>query len=144
MRLSVFLARRTMNVFLSRQFARFFLVGTVAAALHWLYRFVINMFVSYEVALIGAYLISLFSGFLLTKYFVFPLSTKSISHQATFFALFNVSMLPVVLGISFVLSEFVFAHLMSPAPARGLAHALGVVAPAVINFVLQKFVAFEA
>jgi len=132
------------DVFLSRQFVLFIVVGVAAASLHWLYRYVANQFVGYESALIIAYAISLVTGFTLTKHFVFPLSEKPVAQQATLFVAFHLSMFPVVYGIAFILSEFVLNQFMEQEMARGSAHALAVVAPAMVNFLLQKYIAFAA
>lgn len=132
------------DVFLTRQFLTFVVVGIAAAALHWLFRYFINMFVSYQAALVIAYALSLGTGFILTRRFVFPLSRKSLAHQASFFFGFHLSMFPVVIGVSYLLSEYVLAGHFGPGVARGIAHAGAVMLPAGVNFLLQKYVAFAA
>ncbi|MCG6858325.1 MAG: hypothetical protein LJE67_09680 [Salaquimonas sp.] len=53
-------------------------------------------------------------------------------------------MLPIVLGVSYGLSEFVLISFLPVAAARGCAHAFAVVTPALLNFVLQKYIAFQS
>lgn len=117
------------GIFLSRQFAIFVIVGIVATMAHWAYRYLADQFMPYAEALVLAYLLSLASGFLLTRYFVFPLSAKPIAHQVSYFVIFQLAMFPVVFGISYGLSEFVLNCFMTIAASRGLAHALAVATP---------------
>jgi len=129
--------------FLSYQFVVFLGVGVLGALLHWTFRYFLNEFIDYSLALIAAYGLSLFSGFLLSKYLVFPASKKSTLHQAIYFFTFNILMFPVVYGISYTLSEYIFYDVFSLNIARGLSHAIAVGIPAIINFLFQKFIVFD-
>ncbi len=132
------------GIFLSKQFALFLIVGVIAATAHWLYRYGLNFFMSYTAALVLAYALSLGTAFLMMRRYVFPASRKPVRHQASYFLIVQTAMFPLVFGVAYGLSELVLVHYLDIDLARNLAHAIAVPLPALLSFVLQKFIAFDA
>lgn len=133
----------TKQTFFSRQFVAFLAAGLLGALLHWTYRYFLNQFISYSHALVIAYGLSLFTGFLLSKYLVFSCGKKTGFHQATYFFIFNILMFPVVFGISYVLSELILNNAFSFNVARGLGHAIALGIHTIPSFLFQKYIIFD-
>lgn len=131
-----------LNHFISRQFALFLLVGGGAAVLHWLARVFIDLFASYFVALVLAYGVGIAAGYTLNAMFVFSSNKEQRAREVFLFSAFNIAMLPVVLGVSWTLSELLFPAIGMTWHAREIAHAIGIITPVFANFLFHKFVTF--
>jgi len=138
----VFRGTHVMGHFMTRQFALFLLIGGGAAGLHWLARVVIDVFTGYLVALVLAYAVGISAGYILNALFVFSSNRERRAREILLFTSFNLSMLPVVLGVSWTLSELVFPTIPLTWHAREIAHAIGVITPVFANFLFHKFVTF--
>ena len=132
-----------MSLFVSWQFIRFVLVGGVAAVLHWLARYLLNPLTGYVAALVLAYMIGIAVGYILNALFVFSDAKTRRRKQIAYFVAFNLLMAPVVIGVAYILSEYVFARFTWMAHPREIAHAIGVASPIFINFLLHKFFTFK-
>jgi putative flippase GtrA len=126
--------------FLTRQFARFLVVGGVAAALHWLARFCLSFWLPFSWAVAIAYAVGMAVAFALNSIFVFPQSPKSKATQARNFAVVNLAFFPVVwlvaIGLDLTFRSWGFVH------TEGVAHALAIPIPVFATFLLYKFFAF--
>lgn len=131
------------GVFFTRQFVQFGLVGFIAALLHWSSRIAFNIVVSYELALVLAYGVGIFSALVLNKIYVFPLSKKPLRWEIFFFVLINLIAFPFVWSIAYVLSEIVFPRIGLLFYPRAIAHGLAIVFPLFINFLAHKFITFQ-
>ncbi|MEI7445494.1 MAG: GtrA family protein [Burkholderiales bacterium] len=127
---------------LTAQFAVFLLVGGTAAAANWLARLVLSTWLAFGWAVVAAYAIGMLSAFLLNRRFVFPRSTRPVALQARDFVLINVVSFPVVWLAAIGLDAGLRA-LGMPRFTQELAHAVAVALPAVVSFLLYKFVAFR-
>jgi putative flippase GtrA len=135
--------RPILSLYASAQFGRFLLVGGVALALHWLSRFIFNWFVSYGWAIVLAYAVGMFVGFILNKVYVFPYSERPLYFEASVFVLVNVVAFPLVWAVAYVLGEWVLQRWMSREIALASAHAFAITLPVFANFALHKFITFR-
>jgi putative flippase GtrA len=135
--------RLLLSLYVSVQFGRFLLVGGVALALHWLSRFIFNWFVGYGWAIVLAYGVGMFVGFILNKVYVFPYSERPLHFEASFFLLVNIVAFPVVWAVAYILGEWVFPKWMPKELALALGHAFAIVLPVFANFALHKFITFR-
>jgi putative flippase GtrA len=131
------------RLFVSWQFLKFLLVGATAAAVHWLARFLLTEPVGYEWALVLAYGVGIAAGYGLNAAFVFSQAVTTRRQQVVYFVVFNLMMAPVVIGVAYLLSEYVFPSAGWTYNSRGIAHGIGVASPIFINFLLHKFFTFK-
>ena len=130
-------------VFFTRQFLRFSVVGAVAALLHWSSRIAFNYVVSYELALVLAYVVGTSSALVLNKIYVFPLSGRSLHWEVSFFVLVNLIAFPFVWSISYTLSEILFPRIGFVFYPRATAHGLAICFPLFANFLAHKYITFR-
>jgi putative flippase GtrA len=135
--------RRIVSLYLSMQFARFLVVGGVALSLHWLSRFIFNVFVSYAWAIPLAYLVGVLVAFALNKLYVFPYSSHSLKSEMFFFFVVSITAFPVVWAAAYVLGEWIFATWMGRQAALALGHGTAILLPVFVNFLLHKFITFR-
>lgn len=131
------------SLFFSTQFLKFLLVGGLAAFLHWYARYLLTPLMGYVWALCLAYAIGISVGYVLNAVFVFSKAQNARSKQIGYFVLFNLLMAPVVIVLSYLLSEVVFASVGMSYHPREIAHGIGVASPVFINFLLHKFLTFK-
>jgi len=135
--------QRVRSLYLSRQFGRFLLAGGLAAIVNWLSRFLFNLFMSYAAAIVAAYALGMAVAFVLNKRYVFPYSQRPVTAEMSFFILFNLAAFPVVWVIAYMLGERLLPGLLPRQLALALGHGCGVAVPALVNFVLHKFITFR-
>jgi len=97
---------------------------------------------SFSLAVISAYAFGLFIAFILNIYFVFHQSRKTRRKQARDFIYVNIAFIPVVWGTSIYL-ERLFRTLRVTDYPQEAAHAIAVILPAFITFLIYKFFAFK-
>ncbi len=127
--------------FLSRQFFYFLIVGSIAALLHWVARIILNIWFSFGTSVFLAYHFGVLSAYILNANFVFPNSTKNITHQVKYFFAINIFFLPVVW-----MSSILFEHWLSVIGeikfSREIAHGCAIFLPVAGTFIFYKFIAF--
>jgi putative flippase GtrA len=126
------------------QFVTFVVVSGLAAMVNILARAGFSLFFSFGVAVALAYPVAMTVAFLLNRKYVFPNSTKSLSHNITFFVLVNAAAFPLVWIVSWVLGDLLLPSVMGPAPSEAIGHTVGVMSPAFSNFALHKFLTFRS
>lgn len=127
---------------LTAQFLRFLVVGGAAAVANWVARLVLSRWLSFGWAVVAAYAIGMLAAFLLNRHYVFPRSTRPVALQARDFVVINAVSFPVVWIASISLDVGLRALGMTRF-TQELAHAVAVALPAVVSFLLYKFVAFR-
>ena len=128
--------------FMTRQFARFLFVGGTAAFANWLSCLALGVWFSFSLSVVLAYFIGMTTAFFLNRVFVFSKSDRSIAKQARDFILINFLFMPVVLFSSIVM-EKLLRIVGVDVYSQAIAHAFAVAIPAVLSFLLYKFVAFK-
>jgi putative flippase GtrA len=135
--------RKLAALYVSPQFGRFLVAGGVALVLHWLSRFVFNLYVGYGWAIVMAYLVGILVAFVLNKIFVFPFSERSVGFELGLFFAVNIAAFPLVWAVAYVLGEWVLRSWLPRDPAFALAHGTAITLPVLVNFVIHKFITFR-
>ncbi|MEM6499283.1 MAG: GtrA family protein [Pseudomonadota bacterium] len=128
---------------MTRQFVGFLVAGGCAAAVNLLSRYVLNIVTSFEVAVVGAYLLGMLTAYVLTKRFVFESSGRAVKDEIARFTLVNLFALVLVWVISVGLARIVFPGIGFTWYSDDIAHLIGVVAPAVTSYVGHKHFSFS-
>jgi putative flippase GtrA len=134
------LARRTLD----RPQGRFLIAGGIAALANWLARFPIELAVPYFAALLLATIIGMSCGFLLYRSWVFPGSTRSFADQIRDFILVNLTGQATMLGVATIARQLLFVVQIGPLVAGAAAHALGIGAGAIVNYLGHRHLTFTA
>lgn len=125
------------------QVVRFLLLGGLAAAINWVARFPLSLFLPFSAAVLVAYFIGMTSGFLLYRSYVFPGSDRPILQQTTMFLGVNL----VGAGVVMVAANALlwgFSHTLWPEAVReALAHGLAIGIGSVGNYFGHKLLTFR-
>jgi putative flippase GtrA len=136
--------KKFLLLYFSAQFLRFLFAGGIGAGINLGFRLFFRNYLDlgYVTSYLYAYLIGFFAVFFLYKRFVFPFSDLPIQTQINRFFIINLSFAPIsaILFISFtqLLNLVGFKLLSEP-----IAHAISIGTPAIITFLLYKFLAFK-
>ena len=128
---------------MNSQFIRFLLTGGTAAGVNLASRYFINLFISFEMAVVVAYLIGMTTAYLLARQFVFETSGRSFSSEFYRFAFVNLFALIFVWGISVGLVRIVFPAMSFSWHADDIAHLIGVLAPAITSYFGHRLYTFS-
>jgi putative flippase GtrA len=125
------------------QFARFVLVGGIAAAVNILSRIIFNLVMSYEVAIVVAYICGMTMAYMLNKLFVFSPSGRSIHDEYLRFTIVNLLAVAQVWIVSVGFAFFVFPAIGFTWHAETIAHVLGVTFPTLTSYYGHKHFSFH-
>lgn len=134
---------RIRRIYVSRQFAKFVVVGGVALGANWIARIVFNQWVGYNAAIVLAYGVGIATAYLLNREFVFPGSKQARHSEVMYFVAVNVGAFPFVWLIAYFLGDALLPRFMDVGLARALGHGLAITTPVFVNFALHKFVTFR-
>jgi putative flippase GtrA len=126
---------------LSRRFTLFVLVGGLAATINIAARWLVNLFTSFEVAIVVAFFVALAVAFLLNRRLVFG-SEGSPVDQFRRFLLVNLLALAQVWLISMLIARMIFPAVGFSWNADTIAHAVGVVSPLATSYLAHKHFTF--
>lgn len=124
-----------MKLPLSPQFARFLLVGGIAAAVNVISRIVYGAWVDYSSSIILAYLTGMVAAFFMARRFVFPPGRNSVHRSAAIFALVNAVALLQTWVVSIMLAEHLLPSLGMRRHTETMAHVIGVGVPAFTSYI---------
>lgn len=124
------------------QFLKFLVTGGFAAFVNLLSRYALNHVMSFEAAVVLAYLLGMATAYLLARRFVFDASGRSVASEVRRFVLVNLVALGFVWVISVGLARVVFPAIGMTWHADDIAHLIGVLAPAVTSYVGHRFYTF--
>ena len=124
------------------QFLKFLVTGGIAALVNLLSRYALNFVMSFEAAVVVAYLLGMTTAYLLARRFVFDASGRSVASEVRRFVLVNIVALGFVWVISVGLARVVFPAIGMTWHANDIAHLIGVLAPAVTSFIGHLFYTF--
>lgn len=124
------------------QFLTFVIVGGIAALVNILSRVALSLAMSYEIAILLAYLVGMTTAFLLTKFFVFEKSGRAVSSEYLRFALVNLVALVQVWCVSMLLAGLIFPYFGFTWNAETIAHIIGVASPVVVSYYAHKKFSF--
>jgi len=129
---------------ISKQFFRFLATGGVAAAVNLASRYVLNFFMSFEVAVAVAFLVGVSTGYALAKIFVFQRSGQTVATEFKRFATVNLAALGLVWPISVGLAIYLFPVVRFTWHAADVAHFIGVMSPAIISYFGHRHYTFKS
>lgn len=124
------------------QFLKFLVTGGIAALVNLLSRYALNHVMSFEAAVVAAYLLGMATAYLLARHFVFDASGRSVASEVRRFVLVNLVALGFVWVISVGLARVVFPAIGMTWHADDIAHLIGVLAPAVTSYIGHRFYTF--
>jgi putative flippase GtrA len=124
------------------QFPRFVLAGGLAALANMGSRILFNRLVSYEPAIVLAYLVGMLTAFVLNRRFVFPGASRPIHGQALWFTLVNLVALAQTVAISLLLSRWILPKVGWTFEPQTLAHVAGVVVPVFTSYFGHRYLTF--
>lgn len=121
---------------------RFLLAGGVAATLNWVVRFPLSAMMPFLPAVTVATIIGMIIGFVTYRLLVFPGSSRPVIQQIRDFVLVNSSSFLLVVIVA-GLSRSVLLLISTPGAAEPGAHAVGIAAGAILNYLGHSIVTFR-
>lgn len=125
------------------QFVRFLIAGGIAAGANYGSRFLFSRWVSYEVAIVLAYLVGMVVAFALMRGHVFGAAGKTLWPQVVKFVGVNILALLQTLLISVVLARWVLISFGVVDHAEAIAHLIGVLVPVATSYFGHRFLTFR-
>jgi len=129
--------------FLTPQFAKFLLVGGVAAGVNFGARILLSIDMSYGWAVFVAYLFGMTTAYFLSKIWVFDETGRSIASEAYYFTFVNIIAVIQVWFISVFLAEYLFPRIGVNNHSEEIAHFIGLSVPIFTSFLGHKYMSFK-
>lgn len=129
---------------LRNRFARFLAVGGFAAGVNVVARYGLQPLMSYNAAIVLAFVAGMLTAYVLAKYFVFEPSGMHAVNELGRFALVNLAAFFQVWGVSVGLAEWFFPLVGVEAYRYDIAHMIGVAVPALTSYLGHKYFSFAA
>jgi putative flippase GtrA len=129
---------------MSGQFLRFLSTGGLAAVVNLLSRRELNKLMSFEIAVVLAYLLGMITAYVLARRFVFQASGRPVVSELKRFAIVNVFSLVLVWSISVGLANHLFPVIGLIWHPDDIAHFIGVAAPAVVSYFGHRAYTFSS
>jgi putative flippase GtrA len=124
------------------QFVRFLVVGGIAAAVNVLSRVAFNLTMSYEGAIVVAYLCGMTTAYILNKLFVFSPSGRAVHDEYLRFTLVNLVALAQVWIVSVGLAFFILPMVGFTWHAETVSHIVGVMIPTIASYLGHRYFSF--
>lgn len=121
-----------------QQFFLFLFCGGLAAVLNWGSRFIFSIWLPFEMAIVAAFLVGLFSGFLLMRWFVFNGRGQSLAPQVGKYLIVNMLALFQTLLISTLFARLLLPEIGMVKNIEALAHLVGVLTPVLTSYIGHK------
>jgi putative flippase GtrA len=128
---------------LKSEFARFVLVGGVAAAANIGSRVLFNMWVGFVPAVAMAFFVGLTTAFVLNREWVFLRSGKRWTHEAAWFIAINLLGLVQTIVVAWIFVRHLLPALGQTRWTAETAHTIGVIAPIVTSYFGHKYFTFR-
>jgi putative flippase GtrA len=133
-----------MNVPLpSTQFLRFLVASGFAAIVNVGSRIVLSHWIPYVPAIVLAFCLGLITAFTLNKIFVFSASRHRLHHQFLWFLAINLAAVAQTVAVSLVIARWLLPALHIDFHNDTIAHAIGVMVPAVTSYIGHKRLSFR-
>ena len=127
---------------MTSRFARFVIVGALAAAVNIISRVLFSYVVRFEIAVVLAFPIALTFAFLMSRLFVFEPSGRSVMSQYGRFFLVNLVALGQVWLVSVGLTYWVFPAIGWTFHAELFAHTIAVCSPILTSYYAHRVFTF--
>src|ERR1700757_277224 len=95
---------------LTGRFARFMLVGGLAAIVNFLSRILFSHGLSYPAAITLAFLMGITTAFIMNRRYVFRDATNPLHHQILWFTTINLAALLQTLAVSLLLADYLLPY----------------------------------
>ncbi len=119
----------------AKEFSSFLVVGGLAAVVNWFSRIAISaQGVSFEVAVVVAYLLGMVTAYLLSRLFVFEKSGRSLASEIWRFTLVNLVALVIVWVVSVAFESWILPAIGWTWRPAEVAHGIGVLSPAFTSY----------
>lgn len=128
---------------LNQQFGRFLVAGGTAAAANYGSRFIFSLWLSYEWAIVLAFLVGLAIGFLLMRAYVFNAQNGALWPQVAKFLVVNLFALLQTLLVSVVVARWLLPVKEVAPHAEALGHLAGVLVPTVTSYFGHRLATFK-
>lgn len=125
------------------QFAKFLLAGGIAAGANFGSRFLYSFALSYEAAIVAAYITGMIVAFVLMRGHVFDARRGSIGPQAGKFVGVNLLAVAQTLAISLFLARWLLPAIGVVQQVEAIAHLVGVLVPVVTSYFGHKMLTFK-
>jgi len=127
----------------TKRFVLFLFNGGISLSVNLVSRFFLNMVMSFQAAVILAYLAGMAVAFTLFRLFVFEPSARSAHSQFTRFALVNLVAIVQVWAISVLLADYVFPRTGMSWHPHDVAHFIGALVPVFSSYLGHKHFSFS-
>ena len=125
-----------------KEFIRFIVTSGFAALVNILARVGFSYVVSYEWAILLAYLVGMITAYILSRKYVFEASGQSVRRELLGFIMINVIAVVQVWIVSIVLFKWVLPPLCWTYYPELTAHTCGVVSPVFTSYFGHKYISF--
>jgi putative flippase GtrA len=129
---------------LTYRFTKFLAVGGVAALANFGSRIAFSHWVAYVPAICFAYVLGMATAFVLNRLFVFKITANSLKSQVWWFTIVNLAAALQTLLISVGLADYAFPALGLISHRQTIAHAVGVLTPAITSYLGHKHLSFRS
>lgn len=127
----------------SSQFMRFLLASGFAAIVNVGSRIVLSQWLPYVPAIVLAFCLGLMTAFCLNKFFVFNASRNRLHHQFMWFVTINLAAVVQTVAVSLVTAHWLLPALHIDFHNETVAHAIGVMVPAITSYIGHKRLSFR-
>lgn len=124
-------------------FIRFIVTGGIAAGVNIGSRVLLSLYMSFEIAVVVAYLFGMTTAYILARLFVFESSGQAVHHEYMRFALVNMVALAQVWLISVGLANWLFPLIGFTWHPDLVAHMIGVTSPVFTSYYGHKLFTFK-
>ena len=131
-----------MKTLVRSEFARFLLVGGIAAAVNFISRIIFSEWMSFRVSIIMAYLVGMLTAYILSRAIVFEPSGKHPGNELLYFSLVNLFAVIQVWLISVGLAEYAFPYFDFTFYPEEIAHLSGLGVPVITSYLGHKYYSF--
>ena len=129
--------------FLTPQFAKFLLVGGMAAGVNFGARILLSLYFSYGWAVFIAYIFGMTTAYFLSKIWVFEVSGRSGVSEAYYFSIVNIIAVVQVWIISVGLAQYIFPRIGVDFYSEEIAHLIGLSVPIFTSYLGHKYISFK-
>ena len=127
-----------------RAFLLFVLIGGFASAVNLVARLAIDLWTSYEIAILLAFPIALTTAFLLNRAYVFDAKDGRWTQQYWRFLIVNLAALVQIFVISVALARWLFPAIGFTWHADTVAHAVGLISPIFTSYWAHRRFSFAS
>jgi putative flippase GtrA len=127
----------------SSQFIRFLVASGLAAIVNVVSRIILSHWLPYVPAILIAFCLGLLTAFSLNKLFVFGPSRNRLHHQFLWFLTINLAAVAQTVITSLVTARWLLPAMHVDFHNETIAHAIGVMVPAVTSYLGHKRLSFR-